>query len=113
MTVAQFFGLGLKPKLSLVVRSARVGFKPILKKARGFVTAGCELTSIVSEFGLGPGLVLDPGRCPDAVSDSGLDPGTNSLLIHFSITSVTSSAAVQEKIIANWTVIIPPSTRSC
>jgi len=104
MTVAQFFGLGLKPKLSLVVRSARVGFKPILKKARGFVTAGCELTSIVSEFGLGPGLVLDPGRCPDAVSDSGLDPGTN---------SVTSSAAVQEKIIANWTVIIPPSTRSC
>jgi hypothetical protein len=109
MTVAQFFGLGLKRKLSLVVRSARVG----LKKARGFVTAGCELTSIVSEFGLGPGLVLDPGRCPDAVSDSGLDPGTNSLLIHFSITSVTSSAAVQEKIIANWTVIIPPSTRSC
>jgi len=33
-TVAQFFGLGLKPKLSLGVKSAWFGFKPILKKAR-------------------------------------------------------------------------------
>jgi hypothetical protein len=54
--VLQFFGLDLKPKLSLGVRKARVGFKPILKKARGFVTAGRELISVVSKSGLGPGM---------------------------------------------------------
>jgi hypothetical protein len=43
--VTQFFGLGLKSKLSLGVKSARVGFKPILKKARGFVTAVLDSVS--------------------------------------------------------------------
>jgi hypothetical protein len=80
--VAQYFGLGLKPKLSLGVKSARVGFKPILKKARGFVTAGCELTSVVSESGLGSGTVSNPGTDTNAVSDPGFDPGIDSLLIH-------------------------------
>jgi len=51
------------------VSSARVGFKPILKKARGFVTAGRELTSVVSESGWGQGSVSDPGTGPNAVSD--------------------------------------------
>lgn len=55
----QFFGLDLKPKLSLGVRKARVGFKPILKKARGFVAAGREFISVVSKSGLGPGMVSD------------------------------------------------------
>jgi len=93
-TVAQFFGLGLKPKLSLGVKSAQVGFKPILKKARG--TAGRELSSVVSESSLGSGTVSNPG--PDAVSDPDSDPGTDSLPFHFPITSMASSAAVQEKI---------------
>jgi hypothetical protein len=81
--------LGPKPKLSLGVKSARVGFKPILKKARGFVIAGRELTSVVSESGLGQGsvsdrgIILNPGTCSDTVSDPGSNPGTNSLLIHF------------------------------
>jgi hypothetical protein len=86
-TVAQFFGLGLKPKLSLGVRSAQVGFKPILKKTRGFVTAWRELTSIVLESSLGPGT--------RAVSDLGSGSGSDSLLIHFPVTFVASSTVVQ------------------
>jgi hypothetical protein len=82
-TVAQFFGLGLKPKLCLSVKNARVGFKPILKKARGFVTAGRELTSIVSKSGLGQGSVSNPGIGPDAVSDPGSYPGTDFFLFIF------------------------------
>jgi hypothetical protein len=52
-TVDQFFGLGLKPKLSLGVKCARVGFKAILKKARGSVTVGREINSTALESGLG------------------------------------------------------------
>jgi hypothetical protein len=48
---------------------------------------------------LGPSTVLDPGTVSD--------PGTDSLLIHFPATSVASSAAIQEKILANQTVINP------
>jgi hypothetical protein len=40
-----------------------------MKKARGFVTAGRELTSVVSESGWGQGSVSDPGTGPNAVSD--------------------------------------------
>jgi len=96
--------VGLKPKLSLGVKSARVGFKPIMKKARGFVIARCELNSAVSESGLGSGLVLDlgtilnPGTGPNAVLNPFSDPSTVSLPFHFPVTSVASSAAVQEKI---------------
>jgi hypothetical protein len=103
-TMAQFFGLGLKPKLSLGVKSARVWFKPILKKARGFVTAGRELTSVVSESGLVPGLVSDPGIAsnlgtgPDAILDLGSDPSIVSLPFHFPVTYVASLMVVQEKI---------------
>jgi hypothetical protein len=50
--MAEFFVLGLKPKLSLGVRSAWVGFKPILKKARGFVAVGREPTFVDLESGL-------------------------------------------------------------
>jgi hypothetical protein len=57
VTVVQFFRLGLKPKLSLGVRSARVGFKPILKKVRGFVAARCEPTFVDSKSILGLGAI--------------------------------------------------------
>jgi hypothetical protein len=87
VTMAQFFGFGLKAKLSLGVSRAWVGFKPILKKARGFVAVGCELTSIVSESSLGLGMVLNLGTGPGAVLDSSSGPGTDSLLIHFPVTS--------------------------
>jgi hypothetical protein len=112
-TVAQFFGLDLKPKLSLGVKSARVGIKLIQKKARGFVTARRELTSVVSESGLGPSSISDPGTVSnlgtglDAVLDLGSDPGTDSLPFLFPVTSVASTAANQEKILANQTVINP------
>jgi hypothetical protein len=90
-------------------------FKPILKKARGVVATGHELTFVVSESGLGPGTgsnsgtVSNLGTSPYAVSDlgAGPGPGTDSLLIHFSIIYVASSAIVQEEILANQTLITP------
>lgn len=60
---------------------------------------GHELTSVGLKSGLGT--VSNPGIGPDMVSNPDSDPGTNSLLIHFSVTSVASSAAVQKKILAN------------
>jgi hypothetical protein len=48
--------------------------------------------------------VLNPGTGPDVVSNPGSDPSTDSLLFLFPITSVASSAAVQEKNLANQTV---------
>jgi hypothetical protein len=71
VTVVQFFRLGLKPKLSLGVRSARVGFKPILKKVRGFVAARCEPTFVDSKSILGLGAISYPGT----VWNSGSGPG--------------------------------------
>jgi hypothetical protein len=110
-TMDRFFGPCLKPKLSLGVKCARVGFKPILKKARGSVTLGREINSVALEAGLssGSGLVSvsdlgtasNPSLGPDTVSDPGSDPGTVSLTFHFLVTFVASSAAVQEKTLAN------------
>lgn len=87
--VAQFFGLGLKPIRSLGVKCARVGFKPILMKARGSRTVG----STTLEFGSGSGSV--PGTYSNsgtyAVSGPGSDLGSDSLSFHFLANSVASS----------------------
>jgi len=77
-SVAQLFGPGLKPKLSLDVKCTQVGFKPILKKKRGAFLVGHVVNFAVVEFGSGLGMESISGTCPNVVSDLGSKPGLGS-----------------------------------